>query len=266
MKRWYILVLIGILFDGCHLIEYHPYDVRLEGKRGINEKNIVRIEEACRGKDTVRFVLMGDSQRWYDETKQFVTHLNGRDDIDFVIHGGDISDFGLTKEFEWVKDIMGKLKVPYVALVGNHDVLGNGMDVYEKLYGDPNFYFTAGDTRFICMNTNALEFDYTHPIPDFSFLFEQLADTISGYKRTIPVMHVQPGDVEFNNNVSRVFQELLKRFPGMEFCLHAHNHRLMEEDLFGDGVIYYGCSCMADRNYLLFTLTPGGYSHEVVYY
>ena len=39
---------------------------------------------------------MGDSQRWYDETADFVSHLNKRDDIDFVIHGGDVSDFGVT--------------------------------------------------------------------------------------------------------------------------------------------------------------------------
>ena len=49
---------------------------------------------------------MGDSQRWYDETLDFVNHLNKRDDIDFVIHGGDYSDFGVTDEFLWQRDIM----------------------------------------------------------------------------------------------------------------------------------------------------------------
>ena len=39
---------------------------------------------------------MGDSQRWYDETLDFVGEINKRDDIDFVIHGGDMSDFGVT--------------------------------------------------------------------------------------------------------------------------------------------------------------------------
>ena len=94
-----ILYGILLLLYRCDLIEYHPYDVRLHGQTGINEKNIARIEESCKGKDTLRFVLMGDSQRWYDETEAFVKALNNRDDVDFVIHGGDISDFGLTKEF-----------------------------------------------------------------------------------------------------------------------------------------------------------------------
>lgn len=259
--------MLAAFFYGCEAVEYHPYDVRISGQKDINNKNIPRIEEACRDKDTVRFVLMGDSQRWYDETEAFVKHLNKRQGIDFVIHGGDISDFGLTREFEWVRDIMSKLTVPYVALAGNHDMLGNGVDVYRKMYGDLDFSFRAGRFLFLCLNTNALEFDYSHPVPDFGFIGgvrEALPE--SGISRTIPVMHVRPGDVEFNNNVSLIFQEVLKRFPGMEFCLHAHNHALMEEDLFGDGVVYYGCSCMRDRNYLLFTLTDESYTYEVVQY
>ena len=83
--------------------------------------NIEQIEAKCKGKTTIRFITMGDSQRWYDETEDFVKEVNKRDDIDFVIHGGDMSDFGLTKEFLWQRDIMNGLKVPYVVLIGNHD-------------------------------------------------------------------------------------------------------------------------------------------------
>ncbi|MDY4042479.1 MAG: metallophosphoesterase [Marinifilaceae bacterium] len=266
MKREFWIITFFLFLWGCNMVEYHPYDVRLSGETGINAKNIARVESLCRGKDTVRFILMGDTQRYYDETEDFVRHVNGRDDVDFVIHGGDVSDFGLTKEFMWVRDIMNKLTVPYVTLLGNHDVLGNGLEVFEEVFGEVNFSFMAGNTRFICLNTNALEFDYSHPIPDFEYIYSLLSDTLSGATRTIPVMHVGPGDVEFNNNVSRVFHELLKRFPGMQFCLHAHNHRLLTRDLFGDGIMYYGCSYMNDRNYLLFTLTPDGYAYEVVDY
>ena len=82
MKR-VILYGIVLFLCGCDLIEYHPYDVRLHGETGVNAKNIARIEEICEGKDTLRFVLMGDSQRWYDETEDFVNALNKRDDVDF---------------------------------------------------------------------------------------------------------------------------------------------------------------------------------------
>jgi len=103
-----ILCLVILLY-GCDLIDYPPYDVRIKGDTGINAENIRQIEEACADKTTLRFILMGDTQRWYDETEDFVKHVNGLEDIDFVIHGGDISDFGMTREFEWVHRIMDKL-------------------------------------------------------------------------------------------------------------------------------------------------------------
>ena len=83
--------------------------------------------------------------------------------IDFVIHGGDMSDFGVTKEFLWQRDIMNGLKVPYVALIGNHDCLGTGEETYKTVFGPTNFSFIAGNVKFVCLNTNALEYDYPSP-------------------------------------------------------------------------------------------------------
>ena len=114
------------------------------------------IENQCKNKTTIKFAGMGDSQRWYDETEDFVKHVNLRTDIDFVIHGGDVSDFGLTKEFLWQRDILNKLNMPYVVLIGNHDCVGTGEDVYRKVFGNTNFSFIAGDVKFVCLNTNAM--------------------------------------------------------------------------------------------------------------
>ena len=86
-----------LLLTGCGMIDYHPYDVRISGETDVNAHNIEQIEADCKGKKTIRFVTMGDSQRWYDETEDFVKAINKRNDIDFVIHGGDMSDFGVTK-------------------------------------------------------------------------------------------------------------------------------------------------------------------------
>ena len=115
-----------LLMQGCDLIDYHPYDVRISGQTNVNATNIERIERLCAGKDTLRFVATGDTQRWYDDTREFVAHVNQRDDIDFVLHGGDVSDFGVTDEFMWQRDILNKLRMPYVVLLGNHDCIGTG--------------------------------------------------------------------------------------------------------------------------------------------
>ncbi len=265
-KRSTFLLLFTLFLSACDLVEYHPYDGRISGETGINAKNIERIEQNTNGKSTIRFVMMGDSQRWYDETEAFVKHLNKRTDIDFVIHGGDLSDFGVTKEFIWMRDIMNGLNVPYVALIGNHDCLGNGEEIYEKIFGKENFSFMAGNTKFVCLNTNALEYDYSHPVPDFNFIEEELADKKPAQEKTIFAMHVRPYREQFNNNVAKVFEYYINQFPKLQFCLNAHDHNLEVDDLFNDGITYYGSSSMKDRNYLLFTLTPDGYDYEVVYY
>ena len=69
-------------------------------------------------------------------------------------------------------------------------------------------------------------------------------------------MHARPGSEQFDNNVKDVFQLYIREFPSLLFCLNAHNHQLQVEDLFDDGLIYYGCSNIAKRNYLLFYPNP----------
>ena len=77
MKRKNLYALFSCLFlSGCGMIDYHPYDVRISGETEVNAHNMERIEANCQGKTTIRFVTMGDSQRWYDETEDFVKAIN----------------------------------------------------------------------------------------------------------------------------------------------------------------------------------------------
>lgn len=272
MIKKYTYLLLGIL-TACDLIDYHPYDGRISDKydKDINATNICKIEKACSEKDTIRFVFTGDTQRYYDETEDFVNHVNQLDSVDFVVHGGDLTDFGIKKEYIWQHNILSGLKIPYVALIGNHDIIGNGDLVFEDLYGDDNFSFRVGNSgpngiglRFICLNTNALEYDYSEPVPDFSFIKNELESTTDSDKCTIFVMHVSPGSEQFNNNVADIFQEKIREFPSPLFCLHAHDHNFVARNLFNDGIIYYCCDNIGKRTYLLFTVTPDDYSYEIV--
>jgi len=266
-KLPFLLVALLVSLTGCDMFDSHPYDGQITGDTNINAKNISRIEQATAGKTTIKFAWMGDSQRYYDETEEFVKKINERTDLDFVIHGGDLTDFGATEEFMWMRDIMNGLKLPYVALIGNHDCLANGEEIFRTIYGEENFSFMAGNIKFVCLNTNALEFDYSHPIPDFNYLEQELNSQPQQQEKTIFAMHVRPYSEQFNNNVAWVFQDVIKRFPGLQFCVNAHDHRLQVDDLFNDGVIYYGSENMEKRSYLVFTVTPdNNYTYEVVRY
>ena len=77
MYKQTLPLFLCIFLSACDLIDYHPYDGRLTiSERDINDHNIPLIEAATKDKDTIRFVLMGDTQRSYDETEDFVKHIN----------------------------------------------------------------------------------------------------------------------------------------------------------------------------------------------
>lgn len=173
-----------------------------------------------------------------------------------------MADFGETKEFLWARDYLNRLQVPYVCLLGNHDCLGTGFDVYQKVFGPDNFAFTAGNVRFICLNTNALEYDYSHPVPNFNFMEDELRAFPAAAEKTVVAMHVPPGDDEFNNNVGRAFGSYVKSFSGVQFCLYGHVHSWQEEEFFGDGVVYYGCTTVGKRGYFVITMREDGYEIE----
>ena len=265
IKRDLYLILLLIILHACDVFEYHPYDTKLGNEyENINKREIEKIKNKS-SSGTFKFAFMGDTQRFYDETENFIDHINGRSDIDFIIHGGDVSDFGLKKEFIWLEDKMKRLKIPYVTLCGNHDVLGSGIEIYSIMYGPLNFSFVYNRVKFICLNTNALEFDYSTPVPDFDFMLEEIKPA-DDHDRTIFVMHVPPGDIEFNNNVKMTFAYQIKQSQNLLFCLHAHTHTFAINDYFDDGTLYYGCDSMQKRSYLLFTVTPEGYDYELVHF
>ena len=196
-----------------------------------------------------------------------VNSINARTDIDFVVHCGDMSDFGATKEFVLQRDIMQRLNVPYVVVIGNHDCLGTGADAYRYIFGDMNFSFNAGNTHFVCLNTNALEYDYSVPIPDFEFIRADRENIPASVTHTVAVMHAMPYSEQFNNNVAEIFEQEVMKYPTLRFCLCGHDHSSKVLDLFGDGVSYYECGAAKRREYLVFTLKKdGGHSYEVVRY
>lgn len=261
----FLSLLLSLVFSSCEMFEEHPYDVDIRGGRDINARNIARIEPAMAGCKTMRIAMISDTQRSLDDLKDAIKAINARDDIDFVLHGGDISDFGLTDEFEWTRDAMEKLTVPYVAVIGNHDCLGTGRDAYRGIYGEVNFAFTAGNVRFICLNTNALEYDYSEPVPDFNFLDRQLEGFPDEAEKTVFLMHACPGSEVFNNNVMKIFQRYVNMFPQVQFCAYGHNHQFDISDMFGDGIIYCQCPNVAKRKYLVFTIKEeGGFDCEAV--
>lgn len=275
-----ICTMIGLIItlQSCDLFEYHPYSVEIDGPHHINSVNAAHIESL--GLTTpFKFAFISDTQGSYDETQDAVDDMLSRGDIDFIIHGGDMTDFGLPKEFKLCRNIFSGSGIPYVAAIGNHDCLGNGEDTFNYLFGPENFSFNVGPLHIVILNTVALEYDYSHPVPDLDFIERDIAcvDSINelgaGLTHTVVAMHSRPYDEQFNNNVAKPFDYYISSYPGMlpldgssqrSFCINGHNHAHEIYDLFGNGILYYQVPNVAKRTYFIFTITDEGYEYEAV--
>lgn len=258
------MVCAAVVAAGCGKVEYHPYDGRVSGRTGINAAAMKAIEDSCRGKDSVCFAVISDTQRHYSETAALVRAINAMEGVDFVVNLGDLTDFGETKEFEWMRRELEKLSVPYVCLLGNHDCLGTGKHVFPRIFGKPDFAFTAGPVRFVCLNTNSREYGSDAAVPDFGFISSQADGFPPAAACTVVAMHAPPYSEQFDSGSEEVFEREISRFPNLLFCLHGHNHHATARQLFSDGVVYYGCANAARRSMLVFMVGRNSYTfHEV---
>ena len=261
-----IYYLFSILcLTACDMIEYHPYDVNIDGATDLTATHCALIEQQCAGKDTIRFAHISDTQRFYDETQRIVRDINRRDSIDFVIHTGDQTDFGLAKEYMWMRNILLGLKVPYICAIGNHDCLGSGEAAYHRVYGDDNFSLNASFLHIVSLNTNAYEYDYSTDVPNFGFMKRDAQSLPDSVTSTIIAMHVAPGMFLFNENVAEYFDQICRSYRGLQVCVCGHDHHFEVLYPFGeDGTPYIQCDDAKSLCYVIYTVTRNNYSYEVV--
>lgn len=266
--KYLCIVFVFLELTSCDLFDYHPLDGKLnidtDGKA--NADNISVIESITQNKSNIRFAFLTDTHRDDDETELFVKLINKRDDIDFIVHGGDITDYGYKREFEWTYRNLGKLNIPHVVALGNHDIPAYGEQLYELIYGPSNFSFIAGSYKFIVLNTNRLEYKNPVNVPDFDFMNQQIADC-DKYEGTIVVMHAPPGGEQMSDKeIVQKFSDTLLQIPNLYFCLYGHTHNHDVSQLLNDGILYIGCDNIAKRSYLVIDLSPEKYSYEVIHF
>jgi 3',5'-cyclic AMP phosphodiesterase CpdA len=257
---WFIAT--GLL-AGCDLIEYNPNEIVLDDdEENLNALAMERISQNDPG-DTLSFILMGDSQRFYDDVEDFVKSVNSLDrSFDFVVHTGDIADFGLVDEFRWVHGFMKNLKVPYIAVVGNHDLLANGPRIYRRMYGSFNFVFDYGKFRLIFLNSNSREYNFSGNIPDLNWLSTQLNETNPG-SFPLVISHIPPWDGDFDPLLEEPYANLLAE-QNKVLSLHGHIHNYLDSVYYNDGVRYFVSTSMNKRGYTYVQVWGGGSSFEKI--
>lgn len=221
----------------------------------LNAQNLARLRQHA-ADDTVTIVFAGDTQRWYTEQERFVNKVNSLKNVDLVLLAGDISDFGLLQEFKWVHKRLSELRVPYFAIIGNHDMVANGRQIFRQMFGELNYSFVYGGIKFIAHNTNGLEAPGEH-IPDLGWLSRELQNTERA-THIITVSHVPPfNPAEFGPESVEPYTQLLQNTPNLLLSLHGHVHQHQDYSPFGDNVRYMTSFSFEQSAFVLLRIVNG---------
>ena len=216
-----LLFIIALASVSCtDMFDYSPYIVDFSPENSyVNACNIEKLKGQA-ADDTITIAVTGDTHRAYDETASFVAYVSRRPQIDLVIHTGDFSDFGLPKQYEWINNILLRLKSPYFVTVGNHDLVGNGSYAYEKMFGEMNFSFIYSTVKFIFINTNSREYKFNGLVPDINWLKNELRP-VSEFEKAVVVFHTPPFDDDFDSSLETEFHSMIAMNGNVLFTLHG---------------------------------------------
>ena len=80
--------------------------------------------------------------------------------ISFVFLRGDNADYGDGQSYQVIRRALDRLRVPWVAIVGDHDTVQRDLTSFKRFMAEQTHYaFTVGAVRFFAMNA----FDVPEP-------------------------------------------------------------------------------------------------------
>ncbi|MRT94399.1 metallophosphoesterase [Ancylomarina sp. 16SWW S1-10-2] len=252
------VTLTGLL-SACNVsFEYSPYDVVVEKKyQDLTAKNLAKLKELEDGKTSFKIAFISDSHNSYDDFEDQIEDINSRDDIDFVIHGGDLTLSALSKEFTWFNEIISKLKVPFLTVIGNHDYLSSGESIYQKSFGPTSYVFTFRGCKFVMFDN--IIWENGNNDPDFDWFEENLIND-GDYNHVIPVSHIPPWGDQMNYGNELAFNNIMED-KDIKLSIHGHTHTYYYGKKYGQ-IDYLIVGDTPDRNYAVISIDEANYDIE----
>ena len=247
---------------GCHSFEFSPEQTfDNNSPTNLNAAGLAKMNSNVPKDDTIRFVVTGDTQRSHDEVEIMIRKINSIANTDFVIIAGDLSEFGVLQEMEWVAKEFKKLNAPYVAVIGNHDLVAKGSEVFRRMYGDLNYSFVYRGIKFVAHDTNGREYNFNGLVPDIGWLTKELQPQ-AGVTGLVTISHVPPNSLDFDTKLETTYQTLFARTPNFLASFHAHTHTYSEFGYDGSNVPFIVTATPANNEFLLVKIINNKLSYE----
>jgi Icc protein len=155
-------------------MQFSPFDPTLpDGMRDATARNLRRLAELparapASPERPLSVAFLADTHVAYAELRRIVDLINGRPEIELVVHAGDFTNHGTALEYVWAYSELERLHAPFFVTPGNHDGLANGPLLYDRMFGPENFVVTWASMRLVFWNSNPNE--WRREDPDFDWL------------------------------------------------------------------------------------------------
>ncbi|TMI97178.1 MAG: metallophosphoesterase [Bacteroidetes bacterium] len=264
--RFFTILLLSIFLISCEkTFTYNANEIQIDEKdKDQNTKNLERLRSTPEN-GSFNFVVIADTQRFYEELDDLVEKLNSYPDISFVVLNGDMTDFGLRSEYVWISHRLQKLSVPFLVVIGNHDMLGNGRELYKQMYGPENFGFSFSDHKFIILNSNSQEVGHNGSLPDTTWLQQELAATPSQQKIFI-ISHIAPFSGDFDRSLEQSYVSMLVKNGNVIYSIHGHDDISYLGQPYGPPVNYLMVNSIHERSFVLIKINPTNTEVEKIFF
>jgi outer membrane protein assembly factor BamB len=158
-------------------------------------------------------------------TQTAVSDINTLADIDFVLVGGDLTEFGDNWMFDQYKTIMDGLTVPYYSVPGNHDTKWPeaGLERIREVIGEPYFSFDHKGYHFIGLNSGTwMRGEGSMDVTQLEWLEADLVSLLPNTPIFLFWHHPADGGSWALANKSRLL-DILKPY-NVIICFVAHGH------------------------------------------
>ena len=244
---------------------YNANEIQTEEKdRDQNTKNLERLLSKPEN-GSFNFVVIADTQRFYEELDDLVEKLNRYPDLSFVVLNGDMTDFGLRSEYLWITRRLQKLSVPFFVVIGNHDMLGNGRELYKNMYGPENFGFSFSGYKFIVLNSNSQEVGHNGSLPDTTWLQHELTATPSEEKVFI-LSHLAPFSGDFDRSLEQPYVRMLANNGNVIYSIHGHEGISYLGQPYGPPVNYLVVNTIKERSFVLIKVKSNDTEVEKIFF
>jgi 3',5'-cyclic AMP phosphodiesterase CpdA len=259
-----ILFMFGIFIYSCdEVFEYSPYVIDFEDhETNLTQKNIIALS-LNNASDTLTIALTGDTHRFYDEAERMVNKLNTDFDIDFLIHTGDFTDYGIPKQYHWSNSIFSELNAPYFVVAGNHDLVSNGEEGYKEMFGNLNFSFIHHAIKFIFINTNSREYEFNGQIPDLDWLRNEI-NPGDDFGKAVLVFHTPPFDADFDSDLEDEFMNILHNSDNVLFATHGHLHSFNYSEPYSDGIPFVNTASVEKNEFVRVKIYNNEFTVDVI--